>query len=260
MSLYFITYKKSHWRLERLLNTWGYFMEQQPYVDNIYFVTVEKRGNRPYLVNHSVWCQSKFYHLWGKMQNPAGLNAQLIMKDLIIADHFWYNTTSDWCLRFTDDTFMYQPALHGFLEELAKMGDPKKIPIVLGNCLNHPNIGWYLQGGSGLLFSRAAIGKFLQIGEKWVLAHDMPEDWHLTSALRQMGLNDTQCNSRFFSGHFLRWALWGRWKWNDPQYFGPCPRKAPRQRYCNNQIVPYHEVLFHHALKDLILSGNGISG
>jgi hypothetical protein len=261
MSLYFITYKKSHDRLQKLLDEWGTFMEKQPYVDSLYFVTVEnaeRSGKHAHMVNNSVFCPPKFYHLWGKIKNPGKVDAQLTMKDLTIADHFWYNTTSDWCLRFTDDTFMYKPALPIFLNELAKLGDPRKKSIVLGNCVNHPHVRWYLQGGSGVLFSRAAIGDFLKIAEEWALSVAGPEDWHMTKALEKMGLKDDECNSRFFSGHFIRWALWGRWNWSNPSHFGLCPRQIGKQTYCDNKIVPYHEVLFHHALKDFMTQKNWV--
>jgi hypothetical protein len=174
----------------------------------------------------------------------------LIVKDLTYADHCLTSTKADWCFRLCDDAYGSINAFDKLLESLYQMGDPKTQTMVVGNCV-HKSEGptWWLQGGAGWAMSRRAIKEFLGFGDEWALNASLQEDAHFSKALIRLGLNSTQVDSPYFSGHFLWPEEYQVWDWKNSEIYKLCPEEIAPQTFCSHRLVPYSDIVFHHSAR-----------
>lgn len=67
----------------------------------------------------------------------------------------------DWYWSLTDDVMVDTAAMDNYIAELSRVYDPKKDFVVRGQYIYRHKME-YLQGGSGYIFSRAAVEKFVE--------------------------------------------------------------------------------------------------
>jgi hypothetical protein len=250
---------------------WGNFWRAQPGFE-LYFLSIESEALETFR-NLSVCLQPPYDEiLKRKTESEATqkiladvpsfmLHLDLAGKDVAFAHHCWTESKADWCIRVTDDVFMNRRALPKFLAWLQGIPHPRSEPYAFGNCLDvmpsRWKFGWYLQGGTGYLFSRYAAKLFVESADDWIMTLLEGEDYQIVRALVKMGLKPEVCNSGFFSGHFMRQARWMRWNWASRRSFGQCPRENELPfGVCRHQIVPYRDVLFHHSLGQFMSQRN----
>jgi hypothetical protein len=244
LAFYIVTCKSSEHRLSPLIDSWGHYLESQPRVQ-LFFLSIES-SEFGWLANRSVPMLPKFTSFEDRMPGFGyyQIQARMTVKDAIFIDHCFRESKAQWCFRFTDDVFLNMPAFPDFLRWLEAIGNPNTDVMVIGNCVG----GWYLQGGSGYGFSRAAAETFLGFVDDWLSNMHYEEDYYIGDAARRMGRSSAQCNSPFFSGHFLTEETWRNWNWSDPACFQKCPATLEPEPHCNHSIVPYHKGFIHHAM------------
>jgi hypothetical protein len=263
IACYIVTSNCSIRRLVKLMFGWGYFWQSQPNFE-LYFLSIESDKLRS-LKEFSVSIPPPYDEVLRRKSESEKsrriladrpsfkLHLDLVGKDVAFAHHCCHVARADWCVRVTDDVFMNRRALPKFLNWLQGIPAPRSVPYVFGNCLevlqSRWKIGWYLQGGSGYLFSRSAAKHFMDLAGPWTTGLFEGEDYQIVRALVKMNIRPEICNSGFFSGHFMRERHWYKWDWSSRLYFGKCPREDEISHgLCRHKIVPYHDVLFHHAL------------
>jgi hypothetical protein len=168
----------------------------------------------------------------------------LYVKDMTAFDHFFWNTTADWCFRVVDDCYVNVAALDLFLAGLIYNGDPTKYSSVVGNCVISSG-KWWLQGGAFGL-SRHAVCRFLEMGITWFSDPALVEDLQFTKALEKMEFTSGQVDSPFFTGHLGSMNVLHNGTWNTSGKWEECPAVLPRERECSHRFVRYRHVVFHH--------------
>lgn len=173
---------------------------------------------------------------------------------------FLSSTNSPWFLRLCDDTFVNLKAFDQFYAELTKGVDPYKDRIIQGYCLSKYKDHIYIQGGSGIIFSRAAVCHFLSSFDFFVhnMSHIKNDDTTLGIWLNKENYTSFDNTNRFFLGH----RFWGFRDFTDlynkslQKHIHPCPnsptsstpyRKMPNHyEYCKHYITKLRNIAFWH--------------
>jgi hypothetical protein len=171
------------------------------------------------------------------------------MNDAYALEYCATNTSADWCFRLMDDVYVNEEGIEWMLKWLASLDDPRTTAMVFGNCMPTASCEFYLQGGSGYGFSRRAAQMMVDVKQDWITSINTVEDFHITQFIRHLDVPSWKCESPFFTGHFMRWALWLRWNWHSRQYFMPCPLRLQKEAVCAHSLYPYHKVVFVHSLR-----------
>ena len=103
------------------------------------------------------------------------------MKRYIGAKYFYENTDYDWYWSATDDVYIDIQSLDNFLDYLTSRYDPRKDVVFKSHLIYHLNL-YFPQGGSGYIFSRKAVEKFLEFGldfVKQIITCDDCEFWRM---------------------------------------------------------------------------------
>ena len=116
-------------------------------------------------------------------------------------------TNAPWFLRLCDDTFVNLKAFDQFYAELTKGVDPYEDRIIQGYCLSKYKDHIYIQGGSGIIFSRAAVCHLLSSFDFFVhnMSHIKNDDTTLGIWLNRANYTSFDNTNRFFLGH----RFWG---------------------------------------------------
>jgi hypothetical protein len=250
-----ITSHFSEKRVRPLMQMWGNSVRRHRAISNFVFLSIESPAMKDL---PSITVPAAYRGLYPKLRHhkPGHVSVQLVMKDAYVMEYCVKNTSADWCFRLMDDLYINEPGLDGFVEYLMALPDPRTTIMVLGNCMDTPSVKFYLQGGSGYAFSRRAAELMVERKDQWITSVQEWEDFHLTHFLTGVGLTSQMIDSVYFTGHFIRWAWWGRFRWNNPIDYPDCPAVLRREAQCNHQMFPYHKMVFIHALKDYMKQQN----
>lgn len=125
----------------------------------------------------------------------------LLMNFIFSMRFFLHETNAHWLWRGTDDTIVNLEKLDRLIIRLsAEYSESEE--IFLGHCIDgavYSEVGTYLQGGSGILMSRAAV-KLLEpyITKEVELVYD-PDDVMIGRVMKNIGARIV--NSPYFMGH-----------------------------------------------------------
>jgi hypothetical protein len=236
-------------RVLDMMKYWGDRVRHHPAVSDFVFASIEDPA---FAHLPSIDVFPRYSALSAKYRDfrpdKVGIGIQLIIKDIFVMDYCVHNTSADWCFRLMDDLYVNEAAFDDFVTWIALHPNPRTTPYMLGNCLLHKDVDFYLQGGSGYCFSRNAAERIVAVADEWIPKIDLWEDFYITKFIKSVGVRSETCDSPYFSGHFIRWALWGRWNWTSA-FVDNCPQSLPKEKFCDHQLVPVKKLVFIHSLK-----------
>lgn len=253
-AIYVITSRFSDYkRLDELMELWGNSIQQHSATQEFNFIEIENPelvGKYPSLYLPESY--KAYDQILASREKRCGFSTDLVKKSGYIMRHCIENTTADWCFRLMDDTFVNIDVYDEFVTWLNSLSDPRQTVMAYGNCVAWGKDSFYLQGGSGYIFSRRAAEKFLEIEKEWIESLNEPEDNHIMEFFKYVGLKSTDVASTFFSGHFLRRSDYQNFEWNPSQNpaYPVCPNKLPEQSECNSTLSPYSQTVFSHSWGD----------
>jgi hypothetical protein len=252
-AVYVTTCPKTSSRLPDLMEFWGHSVRQHRCCVGFWIVSLSP-GDPSWLQRFSL---SEAKWRWideSVMTHSTKESRDLYVKDMVAFDHFFWNTTADWCFRVVDDCYVNSAALDSFLARLRDRGDPTQQALVVGNCvpaIQVKNLSWYLQGCAFGL-SRNAAGRFLQMGTKWFSNPNLFEDYQFSKGLETMGLTSAQVDSPFFTGHKGTMNVLDGASWSNIRNWGECPMELPPEPVCSHRFVLYRDVVFHHMVNYVV--------
>jgi hypothetical protein len=174
-------------------------------------------------------------------------------KDLDLASKFFFGlrfyeeiSSAHWFYRATDDTLIRFHNLLPFMRSLEKRYDPVTEAVVIGNCIDIKRFS-YLQGGSGILFSRFAALKLVNGRDEFLKKLNRPEDVFLVSSFEKFGISLYQATSEYFIGHDIL-AAHRSLLWNGSLNRLPnCPDPSKIWvRSCRPFVAPLKDIVFWH--------------
>lgn len=152
-----------------------------------------------------------------------------------------------------DDTYVQLEKYEEFLDWLRrKPKNPTKEPMAFGNCLSWGPGTYYLQGGSGYIFSRKAAEKMIELEDWWIKTMDLAEDNHLWRFFQALNISGPETACPYFAGHFLphkQYKIMLSKKLRLKRKWPTCPDNIEIQPECNQGLMPYQNVVFSHAWK-----------
>lgn len=114
-------------------------------------------------------------------------------------DDFYYNTNLSWFKNEDDDAALYFPNFIKFIDSHSIRHNPHKDIIIRGCCMRQHKYH-FAQGGTGLLFSRAAIKHFLRHWDDFYRRMDTYEDRHMFKYILSTGIRPKEISSTYFTG------------------------------------------------------------
>jgi hypothetical protein len=160
---------------------------------------------------------------------------------------FLMNTTHSWFYRATDDTIVNFKNLGPYMAYLESKWNPRTDSVVVGNCIDTRFFS-YLQGGVGILFSRAAASRISVNIDEFFARLNRPEDVSMTPLLIATNVTLYQATSEYFIGHDIytvhRYLFWNN---SLHTHLPPCPR--PEQiwaKACRSFVAPVADLVFWH--------------
>jgi hypothetical protein len=245
-------------RVPGMMASWGDRIRHHPAVSDFVFASIED-PTFSYLPSADVF--PHYAKLLTRLRHfsPSNIGVRLLVKDIFTIEYCVRNTSADWCFRLMDDLYVNEDAFDDFVHWIAARPNPRTTPYVIGNCLLTRQVGFYLQGGSGYAFSRFAAERLVEVYEEWLLGIDMWEDFYITKFIKSLGIRSQACDCPYFSGHFIRWALWLRWKWTS-RFVPQCPQKLQTEKYCAHRIVPVRKLVFIHSLLTFMTHERWVEG
>jgi hypothetical protein len=174
-------------------------------------------------------------------------------RDLDLSSKFFFclrffqqNSSANWLYRATDDTIINFPNLLPFMQSLERKYNPRTDVAVLGNCIDIVRFS-YLQGGSGILFSRYAALQLVELRDEFLKSLNRPEDVFLVKFLKDIGVTLYTSTCEYFIGHDIlsahRWLFWTGGLASLP----PCPNPAGFwRRECRTFVSPLNDIVFWH--------------
>lgn len=130
----------------------------------------------------------------------------LSSKLLISMKDFLNNSNADWFLRICDDTFINLRAFNHFYSELNIYTNPLTDKLIQGNCIKKEINNIYLQGGSGIIFSRFSVIEFVSNFSffKILTKNIHNDDTAIGAWLIHRKYNSKSITNRFFIGHLFQ--------------------------------------------------------
>lgn len=136
---------------------------------------------------------------------PGDVSRNHLCGKLFLAiNDFLNNSTADWFIRLCDDTFINMNAFDLFFNELNQNSDPLHDKLVQGNCIHKfRRSNAYLQGGSGIVFSRFSVIELLNTFDNLtkICNYVKNDDTSIGIWLRDRKYTFRSMANRFFVGH-----------------------------------------------------------
>ncbi|OHS94402.1 hypothetical protein TRFO_39413 [Tritrichomonas foetus] len=182
---------------------------------------------------------------------------------------FYENTNFKWFKYQDDDASIYVPNLKIMLDDYNSQFEPRKEIVVKGACTMdrrftvRPNVeDLYIQGGTGLLFSRKAVEFFLANFKEWYDGLSYYEDRHMFVMIEKMGLTGENVSSTYFIGDEFQTGvklvhLLNRRKL---QSLPLCPESHPPTKckpefYQLNKVASYHKYDYYYWIDTAFKTG-----
>jgi hypothetical protein len=171
-------------------------------------------------------------------------------KDLISKDFFALalhaESCADWMVRITDDTVINFDRLPHYLRDLTHFCDPFADVVLRANCIDMYGTV-YPQGGSGILFSRAASAKLAPRLVEMLSWYKRAEDIAFGRFLAAVGIGMAQVQDLAFIG--LGWSSVAEFE---------NARRAKKEPCGNRTVGRLRDVVFYHALNWRAETGEAI--
>lgn len=163
--------------------------------------------------------------------------------------YFLENTNYAWLWRGTDDVLVIFERLGGFMEELDRKYDPMSESVVLGHCIyNRPSHYAWLQGGSGMIFSRKAVEIMEPRMEKY-MKNMLTDDIRFTELLQSVNLSMKSATCESFIGHYPEHRDQRLLRNMRYDKMPKCPPEEllTNATLCRNFVSPISDIVFYHA-------------
>jgi hypothetical protein len=179
--------------------------------------------------------------------------ARRFRRDLDLGSKFFFSlrffmeqSSASWFYRATDDTIINFPNLYPFMQYLEAKYNPLTEPVIIGSCINVRRFS-YLQGGSGILFSRYSAIRLIGARNSFLKSLNRPEDVYFVHLLEAMNISLYQATSEFFIRHDIlpahRGIVWQKAFDELP----PCPDTASIwKKKCRAFVSPVNDLVFWH--------------
>jgi len=246
-----ITVKKSN-RADRMFDLWGNSYQKWQLSPDQRVFLISSDG-APYGGNPCLGLPKHYQELRDSFFNGTdGSHFDRCIKRIYSLEYFVHNTTADFLALVTDDVVVSLRNLKAYIEELYTFGDPKRVPMVFGHCID---VDWvYLQGGSGYLVSRKAAEIMIQYGYEHIHALFEADDIYITKLFLKAGISPRAMSSDRFVGHHF-WGV-GSDKLVEHHWdlLPECPTSFVAH-YCN--VGPFRVnrlVFFHQFYQDMSIN------
>lgn len=183
------------------------------------------------------------------MKYDGDVSRDLLSSKLLASlQDFLNNSRADWFLRLCDDTFVNLRAFDRFYFDLNHDTDPLSERLIQGNCIYKTSDNIYLQGGSGMVFSRfSALEFYSNFSFFKILSRNIHNDDTAIGAwLSHKKYSSKIITSRYFIGHlfrgfntFINLTKSGIMRC----HFEASP---PRSRFCRSFLTNLNEIVFWH--------------
>jgi hypothetical protein len=173
----------------------------------------------------------------------------MVGKRILSAQYFYFNTTAMWYILMTDNAFLFLENLKEMLADLSRQWQPEEESVILGNCMSQGGRPPFLQGGTGWLMSRKAVGDFLKIAPVWFQETSTSEDVHFTAAMRQINLSVKEATSPYFLGQYLYKDDYDLMEGFNFSKLYECPKvNRILCTACKPFVAPFRKIVFFHHL------------
>lgn len=174
-------------------------------------------------------------------------------KDLDLSAKFYFllrlfieNSTANWLFRAVDDSIINFDNLVPFMRWVEARYDPLTQDVALGNCIDLKRYS-YIQGGSGVIFSRSLAKKIVSRMDVFIEKLNKYEDVFLSRFLETLNVSITASTSEFFIGHDI-YSEHTEMMWNNTlDLLPPCPKLSMIwRRKCRAFVSPVQDLVFWH--------------
>jgi hypothetical protein len=128
----------------------------------------------------------------------------ILCSKLIVAIRLFLNTTAAWIARICDDTAINARTFSKFYRELNEVGNPFTERIIQGHVIDRSDLTYaYLQGGSGVFFSRFAAREMYEGQERFLnMCYKVySDDRAIGRWLEARGVPPVNATNRWIVGH-----------------------------------------------------------
>ena len=176
------------------------------------------------------------------LPKPSPRDRDISMKRLIAAKYFIENTTLKWFWSTSEDCAIDLSKLESLLEELDFLYDTENDLVFQGHCIKTDQY-YYLQGGSGYIFSRKAAEQFVKIGEIFISNIELWDDYAFHSLYEFYQLQGDQIATSHLVGHpFYIPYIEGETMMNI-EY---CPKVIPYTYCYKRNLYPIQDLIGYH--------------
>jgi hypothetical protein len=240
-----LTYPPSHRLLPNLMGAWGDAFLNSTFSGGMHLVTDAPQTvltSIPTVISQKNLKFNASDRSWGWNQKP------MVAKRIRSAEYFYFNTTAPWYILMTDNAFLFLENLREMLADLTRRWRAVEHSVVLGNCMSTSG-QTFLQGGTGWLMSRKAVGNFLQISEKWFESTSTAEDVHFALAVKEMNVSIQEAASPYFLGQYLHIKDFDIMEFFNFERLRKCPNPVQILcRACKPFVAPFRKIVFFHHL------------
>lgn len=150
----------------------------------------------------------------------------------------------DWYWSLTDDVYVDISALDNYITELLQIYDPRKDFVIAGQYMKR--IGYeYLQGGSGMIFSRKAAEIFVEKGEDWIKNVSLCDDCQIEYFFHSIGKKVISASSdRMFGSGLVFYPILANYF---PKLMIPCKL----YNYFGVKTVPINKSIALHPVHNM---------
>jgi hypothetical protein len=170
-------------------------------------------------------------------------NIDLAIKDIFSLNYHAEESNADWMFRTTEDMIINFNQFPLYLSELQRNYNPQKDVVIRSNCLEFSGT-LYPQGGTGVLFSKAASIRLARNHHKMIQFWRESEDITLVVFFQQFGLQMIDTDDPHFLG--LGWDSIQAFQEKVSRTTQKCPQSV-RVSNCRRHFNAFlDEVVFYH--------------
>lgn len=183
---------------------------------------------------------------------PGDASRNHLCRKLYVAiNDFLVNTTAEWLFRLCDDTFINMNVFDSFFSELNRNTNPNIDKLVQGNCIHkHKYTYAYIQGGSGIIFSRHSIIDMNNTYDylNLVCQYVKNDDTTIGIWLRDRNYTFKSMANRHFVGHQFKGFNRIIDILQNTSEINECPAVFPQhtQKICRSFVTKMKNIVFWH--------------
>lgn len=189
------------------------------------------------------------------------------VKMLAAFEYFLYNTSLPW-LKYQDgDAYIFFDNYIRMMDDYtAAYPFPAAFttPIVKGACTVDPMPKeYYIQGGTGLLFSRKAVEKLMENWKEYIYSFNTFEDRAIMELITKMGVSLVNLSSTYFIGDPIVQTFKKNLDSGNFQDLPKCPEhpitQCAREFYYLNKVASIHRIDDYKLRIDKLIQSGAIS-